>query len=56
MIHVYESVTRDKEKCALSVLTGVCIRQIDFSGKKNEVFFGTYEIVRYIRYILSGCQ
>ena len=55
MIHVYESVTRDKEKCALSALTGVCIRQIDFSEKKN-VFFGTDEIVRYIRYILSGCQ
>ena len=48
MIHVYESVTRDKEKCALSALTDVCIRHIDFSEKKNEVFFGTDEIVRYI--------
>ena len=56
MIHVYESVTRDKEKCALSALTDVCIRHIDFSGKKNEVFFGTDKIVRYVRYILSGCR
>ena len=56
MTHVYYSVTLDKEKCALSALTGVCIRQIDFSEKKNEVFFRTDEIVRYIRYILSGCQ
>ena len=47
MIHVYESVTRDKEKCALSVLTGVCIRQIDFS-EKNEVFLGTEEIISVI--------
>ena len=57
MTHVYESVTREKKSVrALSALTGVCIRQIDFCEKKNEVFFGTDEIVRYIRYILSGCQ
>ena len=48
MIHVYGSVTRDKEKYALSALTSVCIKQVNFSEKKNEVFFGTDEIVRYI--------
>ena len=35
MIHVYGSVTRDKEKCALHALTGVCIKQVNFSKKKN---------------------
>ena len=48
MIHVYGSVTRDKEKYALSALTSVCIKQVNFSEKENEVFFGTDEIVRYI--------
>ena len=48
MIHVYGSVTRDKEKYALSALTSVCIKQVNFNEKENEVFLGTDEIVRYI--------
>ena len=39
---MHGSVTRDKEKYALSAITSV-----NFS-EKNEVFFGTDEIVRYI--------
>ena len=51
MIHVYERVTRDKEKCALSALTGVCIRHIDFSEKKMKFSLGQTKLsVMYVIY------
>ena len=51
MIHVYESVTRDKEKCALSALTDACIRHFDFSEKKMKFSLGQTKLsVMYVIY------
>ena len=58
MIHVYGSVTRDKEKYALSALTSVCIKQVNFSEKKMTFSLGQTKlsVIYIVRYILSGCQ
>ena len=41
-------VTRDKEKCPLSALTGVCIKQVDFIDSLNNNFLSnTAFITKY---------
>ena len=47
-------MTRDIDKCLLSVLTGVRIERV--KRKIYQLFVGTKEAVRYIRgFVLSGC-
>ena len=57
MIHVYGSVTRDKEKYALSALTSVRIKQVNFSEKKMKFSLGQTKlsVIYIVRYILSEC-
>ena len=56
MIHVYGStVKRDKEKCALHALTGVCIKQVNFS-KKNFSLGQTKLSVIYVIYYVGVCR
>ena len=53
MIHVYGSVTRDKEKYALSALTSVRIKQVNFSEKKMKFSLGQTKLsVIYIVYVI----
>ena len=48
-------MTRDPEKCPLSVLTGVRIKRANFE-KIYELFVGTKESVHIKRVsVLSGC-
>ena len=51
-------MTGDKEKYALSALTSVCIKQVNFSEKKMKFSLGQTKlsVIYIVRYILSGCQ
>ena len=44
-------MTRDKEKCASSVLTGVCIKQVDFSENKWSFLWDGRNCPLYTLYI-----
>ena len=35
-------MTRDQEKCPLSVLTGVCIKKVNFRGNKILLLFMSF--------------
>ena len=45
-------VTRDTEKCLLSILTGVCIKRVNFR-QNYEFFVGTHKTVRNVRVSIS---